>query len=147
MRATQRIEDHDARAPRETLAALAVLAPIDAEIRRRHDDLDRTLESVRVISGRRARVLRRYLGDDYAAIYASVETDPGDAIASALARRCGRSDCSADLLALADALRAIAALDSELAEAMIRCHHCWSQANACLERRAEESRAAARMTD
>jgi hypothetical protein len=136
----------ETRPPHATLTALAVLGVIDVRIRRRRDRLDATLEAVRVISARRQRVLRRYLGDDYAASCATVEGDPGASIASALARRCGATDCSADLLALADALRAIADVDTELAQAMIRCHRCWTQANAYLDRCAELSREAARMS-
>jgi hypothetical protein len=141
--ATNRTKGHDTRAPRETLTALSVLAAIDVEIRRCRDRLDATLESVRVIDARRQRVLRRYLGDDYAAICALPVDDRGDSIASALVHRCV-PECSADLIALADALHAIAAIDTELAEAMLRCHTCWAQANAYLDRCAEASRTAAR---
>jgi len=120
---------------------------IDAEIRWRRDNLDEALESVRVIAHRRKRVLRRYLGDDYDARRAAIESEPGDAIVSALARRYDPSGCSADVPALADALRAIAAIDIELAEAMIRCHDCWTESNAHLDRCAEAARAAARKKD
>lgn len=141
---TMRIEPSDTRAPHQTLTALALLAVIDAEIRWRRDDLDSALGSVRMIAHRRRRVLRRYLGDDHEALRAAIESAPADAIVSALTRRYGPSGCSADFLALADALRAIAAIDIELAEAMIRCHDCWIQSNAYLNRRAEAARAAAR---
>src|SRR5215467_14555227 len=144
---TKRTGPSDTRAPRKTLTALAVLAVIDVETRWRRDDLDAALESVRVIAHRRKRVLRRYLGHDYEVTRATIERDPGDAIVSALMRRFGPSGCSADLMAMADALRAIAAIDVELAEAMIRCHACWTQSNAYLDRCAEASRAAARKMD
>jgi hypothetical protein len=61
-----------------------------------------------------------------------------------LARRYGPSNFPADLIALADAPGAMAAVDTELAEVMSRCHDRWIQANAYLDRCAEASRAALR---